>query len=591
MSRAWVVVLGCAFALGCAPTKRKIPTLIQAVRDSNGARMIDLLHQATTPMRAPEAADGGRVSLHLDTRPEHYIWLMHNDSTLHALQEVCIETLGRRDWRDPNRWSPALATHIWTNPSYTEFRIEIDPDAMWHVPEWYIGRNSERAWMRAPRPVTAQDFALSLEVLRSKATGMAHIKTQYQDVKDVEVLGPKTLRVRYARSTYAALQGLVFLVPTPVWLYGSERDGTKIPRSEIPERLATHWARPIPVGAGPYELASIDARSMTMRRHERYHGERPALDEVRFLTPEDRISAHLLEKNVIDFSTVDVNSKRTFTTGRLSGLFASHIADTLGYYYIAWNTQDPRFSDARTRRALTMTLDRGRIVQHVFHDLAHIHDSPFAHGVSENAPELEPWPYDPTRAQTLLDAAGWTQRDPDGTRVKIVDGKRVRLEFSILTFDNPLYMFDFWVWKLKALGVKLKWKTLEWSRMKRALRERNYDVIMGGWSLSWDTDPYQIWHSSQVALEGSSNRARFSNPRADALLETLRVTFRHHKRVDLMRQFHRLIHAEQPYTILYATKELFVWHPRVRNVTFSPARPYYSPRTWHTKLKAPPGPK
>ena len=88
--------------------------------------------------------------------------------------------------------------------------------------------------------------------------------------------------------------------------------------------------------------------------------------------------------------------------------------------------------------------------------------------------------------------------------------------------------------ELERLGVRLRWKPMRWPEMKRALRDQTYDVVIGGWSLAWDTDPYQLWHSSQADKKGSSNRARFKNKEADALLERLRSTFRQRERVELL---------------------------------------------------------
>ena len=44
-----------------------------------------------------------------------------------------------------------------------------------------------------------------------------------------------------------------------------------------------------------------------------------------------------------------------------------------------------------------------------------------------------------------------------------------------------------------------------------------------GWSLGVESDPYQLWHSSQA--EEGSNFVGFKNPRADILIEQAREEF------------------------------------------------------------------
>jgi peptide/nickel transport system substrate-binding protein len=105
---------------------------------------------------------------------------------------------------------------------------------------------------------------------------------------------------------------------------------------------------------------------------------------------------------------------------------------------------------------------------------------------------------------------------------------------------------------------------------------RNFDAYTMGWSLGWESDPYQIWHSSQA--EKGSNYVGFINSEADSIIETARMEFDPEKRRKLYHRFHEILHKEQPYTFLYTLESLVAVARRFQNVNIYPMGPY--PREW-----------
>jgi len=84
-----------------------------------------------------------------------------------------------------------------------------------------------------------------------------------------------------------------------------------------------------------------------------------------------------------------------------------------------------------------------------------------------------------------------------------------------------------------------------------------------------ESDPYQIWHSSQAEGKGS-NFVGFKNKRADELIEKARTEFDKQKRIELYREFSRIVHEEQPYTFLFCAKSLIAVSNRFQNVKVYP---------------------
>jgi peptide/nickel transport system substrate-binding protein len=94
---------------------------------------------------------------------------------------------------------------------------------------------------------------------------------------------------------------------------------------------------------------------------------------------------------------------------------------------LSFNTQVGPFTDEKVRKAFAYSLDRRSIVQAIGQGLIPYEGngpvSQSTPGYSKQAADL--YSLDPAKANALLDEAGWTARDADGTRLK--DGKRLEV--------------------------------------------------------------------------------------------------------------------------------------------------------------------
>ena len=67
---------------------------------------------------------------------------------------------------------------------------------------------------------------------------------------------------------------------------------------------------------------------------------------------------------------------------------------------------------------------------------------------------------------------------------------------------------------LKEIGIAMSIQRLEWAVFIQRIEEHNFDACTLSWGLGWETDPYQIWHSSQ-AVDKGSNFVGFKDAEAD----------------------------------------------------------------------------
>jgi peptide/nickel transport system substrate-binding protein len=192
------------------------------------------------------------------------------------------------------------------------------------------------------------------------------------------------------------------------------------------------------------------------------------------------------------------------------------------------------------------------------------------------------------KAEALLDEAGWTDSDGDGIRDKMINGKRVKFEFSIIVKNDPdrvafcqLLQND-----LAKLGITCDIQKMEGTRLFDRLNKKDYQACFAGWGTGADPDEDENVWSTKYIKQGR-NYAKYSNPEVDKLFEEGRQEFDSEKRAKIYAKIDELIYEDQPCTFLYWRNSLFGWNKALRGYKFSPRDPFtYNPgfmSIWRTQ--------
>jgi len=168
----------------------------------------------------------------------------------------------------------------------------------------------------------------------------------------------------------------------------------------------------------------------------------------------------------------------------------------------------------------------------------------------------------------LLKAAGWDYRN--GGDVLEKDGKPFEFEFLISSSSKTGEQLTTMLQEnLKDVGIRMTIRKFEWAVFIQRIEDHDFDACTLSWGLGWESDPYQIWHSSMAVAKGS-NFVGFENAEADKLIEEARREFDPQKRYKLYYRFQEILHEEQPYTFLFTPKTLVVVSRRFHNVVLYP---------------------
>jgi peptide/nickel transport system substrate-binding protein len=437
------------------------------------------------------------------------------------------------------------------------------------------------------KPLTAADVKFSLDTVLNESVDAPDMRQQYMDVESYEVLDPYTIRVTFGKQFWMARINLgKMLEILPKHLYDWDDLQEKDPKAFGKRFNESEYHRK-PIGTGPYKFERWDTgQQVVVVRNDHYWNKnrRGHLDRIVFRFISDPVPALQALKNG------DVN----FIAGRLTPeQYDTEMSDpeflrkfakvefyTPGFCWTGWNMRHPPLDDPRVRQALSYgALDLDKFIREVLHGHAiRINAYQYFFGPAYDH-SVSPYPYDPEKAKQLLLDAGWYDHDGDGLRDK--NAQPFRFEYLIPT-GSPVTERRAAIMKenLRKLGIDMTIRELEWATFLQDLTDRKFDSCYLCWAGDPESDPYQIWHTSQAEGRGS-NYVGFGNAETDRIIEESRRTLDAVERRRLLSQLDHILYETQPYQFLYLVADLGAYDKKYRGVKFYKLRPGYDLTEWY----------
>ena len=251
-----------------------------------------------------------------------------------------------------------------------------------------------------------------------------------------------------------------------------------------------------PIGTGPYRFVgyAVDDH-VDLAAFDDYFEGRPRNDGlVLKVVPDDIMRGLELRKGTMDLVLNDLAPDIVFQLESEPAL--QHVESPgTDYQYMGLNLRDPILKDVRVRQAISYAIDRHAIVEYLRRGLA----AP-AVGILPPVswafePDVVTFPYDPAKARSLLDAAGYP--DPDG------DGPEPRFRLSLKTSNVEFNRLQSSVIQqnLRAVGIALDVRTFEFATLYADVLKGNFQMFTLQWVGGAVTDPdilRRVFHSTQV---------------------------------------------------------------------------------------------
>ena len=421
-------------------------------------------------------------------------------------------------------------------------------------------------------PLTANDVKFTIDTIRDPKNETADLRNYFNDVESITMPDDYTVVIKCKQPYFLHLATFGDMPILPKHIYG-EGDFNNHPNMRNP------------IGSGPYLFDSWSTnQEIVLVRNENYWNKEnlPHLKRYvyKIITDDSVAFQALLSKNLdLIPLTPEQWVNRTDEPEFLANFDKRSYYGASGYVgglqYIGWNMRKPMFSDKRVRQALTMLLNRQEILDTIFYGLGKVvSGNAFSESIDYDK-SIAPWPFDPAAANKLLDDAGWSTRNSEGIRTK--DGAAFQFEFMFPPNSPEVeQMATVFQEELQRAGIKMTIRPIEWATFLEYITKREFDAVTLSWAIPPDSDPFQLWHSTQT--EKGSNYPGFNNPEADKIIEDARLEFDKFKRAEMYHRLHAILHDEQPYTFLFSRKALAALDKRFRNVNVYPLGP--TAREW-----------
>jgi peptide/nickel transport system substrate-binding protein len=394
--------------------------------------------------------------------------------------------------QDPGSWDPidtflvnwaSVATNIFEGLTYRGPDLELVPGlaTSWEVLDEGMRIRftlREGVTFHNGEPFNADAVKFTFDRLLGDEGAKGPQQSNYNSIESVEVIDETTV-------------DFIMNKPDPVMLTKLAGYGAMIvPPKYIEEHGDDHF-NTNPVGTGPFKFVSYEPKvNVVLEANADYWDGAPKLSdlEYRFISEPSTALAEL------QAGRVDLVIPPTIPIGMIPTIEADpnlDIVTTPGptVYALRFNTRDGITNDPRVRKAMIMAVDREAIINSVLGGQAQpiaSFQGPLSFG---HDPAMEPLPYDPVQAQTLLQEAG------------VAPGASVQIDVSgnEATFIEVAQAVAAY---LQTVGINATIKPYETNVLLNDIVPSGKTGAMfqqswGGWTLDYDNTAIAMYHTGE----------------------------------------------------------------------------------------------
>jgi peptide/nickel transport system substrate-binding protein len=544
------------------------------------------------PERQPDEV---RVRLAID--PANLSPISYNSQEALQIINLLYQSLLTVDL-DDNKLKPSLASsfpEVERNDSLSFFHYSLRPEA-----EWADGS-----------PVTGQDVAFTLKVLKAPFIRNEAIRSQVEFIQDITLdpTNPKrfTLVCKGYTPEMELLTGDFFILPAylldPQQLFQNieltslqGNPSTQQPAADLQALAEKFNSLGSPNGLGllqgsaGYTLAEwASGKHLLLQKKENWWGKNSGTAASHISANPGRISFQVIPDNTTallalkneQLDVLDNIPVTEFEQLRQDERFLTnynlHALPGYDLVYAALNTRLPKFRDKRTRQAIAHLVDTESLIKVTQQSYAIPTVGPVPPDIRQFYHNgLQPYAFNLDKASSLLKSAGWIQ--DKGGWYRNLDGQRVDLNLTLLyRAGNTVYEQTALIFQQNAAkaGIPVTLQALEGNVYTQRIEQLDFDMHLRGISgnpFVFNFKP--LFHTDQAG-PGGYNVTGFGTDESDALLDQINEVEDQKEKAQLLRRFQEILHEEAGFLPLYFRKEKIAIHKRFTNTKASGMRPYY----------------
>jgi len=437
---------------------------------------------------------------------------------------------------------PALALRWTAHPDNLGWRFELRHDVKFHSGRNFTAKDVKQSFERLLAPGAKTGLALEYLQRIEGAKDVADGKTK--DLAGVKIVDDYTVEVRFTAPDV--------LFPIYPFMFFD---------AAVIDEKGPEWFLQASAGTGPFAFVHWKrGQEVQLAAHKAYWGGAPKIDGIKYLVvPSEDTAASMYEAGELDILKVEANdlSRRLLRDAKLKAETITVPRAQITYLGMNQNLYPP-FKDKRVREAFCTALDREGMSNGFFGGLAKPLAGQVVPGVPGDNPDLKPVKYDPARAKQLMAEAGFAG-GKNMPPLKIAALAPMRNE-------NAVYADQ---WK-QVLGVEVEINIMERPLFLRSLNAGEVPLFAWGWTLGYPDALYflqQVWHS-----KSPYNRARYSNPEFDRLIDQAQVTPDNAARYKLYNQAEKILLDDWGTCGITVQSHVAAIKPNVKGVVLTPMR-------------------
>ncbi|PKK91170.1 MAG: hypothetical protein CVV64_05215 [Candidatus Wallbacteria bacterium HGW-Wallbacteria-1] len=392
-------------------------------------------------------------------------------------------------------------------------------------------------------PVTSEDVVHSLNRLADPSTGSSR-GWMLQRVKGYDdLINGRSERLAGIRSEMPGKLTIILDKPFSPFLSMMATVNTYI----IPKTWNKPKGQEIPPGAGPYTLTE-------WKRDDRliFTPKSPSLNPVTIrIIPDPSTMVAEFRAGNLDLIKIPTSELSWFRKNRKNHTLS---VPNLNVYYIGMNNRVEPFNRADIRQAANLAIDRKTIISTVLEGTGVISAGPVPPGLSTEMDTIEPLKHDPEKARKLLRESGLPLP--------------VKMELWQKTGNKDREAVQAIKGYLDEVGFDVTIVQADWSTLLEAANNGKAPCFYMSWSADYP-DPenflFPLFHSSNWGSNG--NRACFSSPQVDQLLQNAVSTTDRKVRLTLFSRAQKLIVERAPWIFLWHRTDFYCFSDRMKPIT------------------------
>ncbi|RCW51442.1 MULTISPECIES: ABC transporter substrate-binding protein [unclassified Halanaerobium] len=322
-----------------------------------------------------------------------------------------------------------------------------------------------------------------------------------------------------------------------------------------------------PVGTGPFQFVEMNQdENVIVEAFEDYYNGRPYLDQIKFLVmPEASTRTASFRSGQLD---VDLVSPAQYKVFKNDPQYEDQLIEVAEVWIrnVMFNMDKEKFKDKRVRQAFNYAIDKQLIVDRLLNGKAFAATGWLPPSSIAYNPELEAYEFNPEKARSLMEEAGYTPENP--LKIHIIGTTNPSWGIPIIEAARPY---------LEDVGFKITSEVVDGATWATRARQGDFEAFI--FSLGGHSSPVKqlattFW--SEIP-RNAGNYGNYHNKEFDKYIEKAMNTVDLEQRIEYVQMAEKVLVEDPGVWFFNYNKAVMIHKPWVHGITGNALEMTYQP--------------